>query len=216
MARVSHQESLAALMLRLRAEGISDPELFKAVEQTPRHHFVPTPYVDEAYSSRLIPLECGSFMEGFDFAVRLLAALQLRPGQRVLEVGTGSGFTAAVMGRICERVLSVERYRTLVATAQKNFEQVGIRNVILRQLDGSQAMAGEGTFDRVLVTTAFDSLPRIFSDHLVSGGTLLVPVMVNETTCRIVRLTRSGSRFDREDLFNAPYLPIVPQVAAFL
>lgn len=215
-AKLEAQEGFAAMVLRLRAEGITSHELLSAVEQTPRQIFVPPALNAEAYSRCLLPLECGSFMEGIDFAVRLLHALDLKPGQRILEVGTGSGFTAAVMGRIAERVLTIDRYRTLVTGAQSNLEKSGIRNVVVRQADGSKGMAGEGTFDRILVTAAFDSLPRTFSDHLVSGGALILPIMTGETQCRMVRLSRTGSRFDREDLFEAPYLPIVPNVAAFL
>ncbi|WEX87214.1 protein-L-isoaspartate(D-aspartate) O-methyltransferase [Sinorhizobium garamanticum] len=214
--RVSQQEGFAAMVLRLRGEGIANHDLLKAVEQTPRSHFAPPQYQVEAYSQRLIPLDCGSFMEGYDFAVRLLHCLNIKPGQRILEVGTGSGFTAGVMGRIAERVLTIDRYQTLVSSAQKNLEKAGIRNVVVRQADGSAGVPGEGTFDRILITAAFNSLPRMFSDHLVSGGTLLVPIMMSETVCRIVRVNRTGSRFDREDLFDAPYLPVVPQLASFL
>ncbi len=85
-----------------------------------------------------------------------------------------------------------------------------------RHGDGSAGLLGEGTFDRILVTAAFDSLPRVYSEHIVSGGMLILPIMLSETTCRMVRLSRTGSRFDREDLFDAPYLPIVPKLAAFL
>ncbi|WP_275782347.1 protein-L-isoaspartate(D-aspartate) O-methyltransferase [Pararhizobium gei] len=215
-SRIADREGYAALFLRLRGEGISNAELLNAVEQTPRALFVPPQFQDDSHSSRLLPLDCGAFMEGFDFAVRLLHSLNVRPGQRVLEVGTGSGFTAGVMGRIAERVLTIDRYRTLVTGAQKNLEKASIRNVVVRQADGSIGPAGEGTFDRILITAAFSSLPRVFSDHLVSGGTMVVPIMMSETQCRIVRLSRTGSRFDREDLFEAPYLPIVPQVASFL
>jgi len=214
--RVSQQEGLAAMALRLRAAGVANNDLLRAVEQTPRSLFCPAQYQQDVYSRRLIPLDCGSFMEGCDLAVRLLHCLNLKPGQRVLEVGTGSGFTAAVMGRIAERVLTIDRYQTLVGTAQKNLEKAGVRNVVVRHADGSAGVPGEGTFDRILITAAFDSLPRTFSDHLVSGGTLLVPIMMSATRCRIVRVNRTGSRFDREDLFEAPYLPIVPQLASFL
>ncbi|WP_438753567.1 protein-L-isoaspartate(D-aspartate) O-methyltransferase [Pararhizobium sp. O133] len=203
-------------MLRLRGEGISNKDLLNAVEQTPRAIFAPPQYQDNAYSSRLVPLDCGAFMEGVDFAVRLLHSLNIKSGQRILEVGTGSGFTAGVMGRIAERVLTIDRYKTLVTTAQRNLEKAGVRNVVVRHADGSIGPAGEGTFDRILITAAFPSLPRVFSDHLVSGGVLIVPIMMSETECRIVRLTRTGSRFDREDLFEAPYLPIQPQLASFL
>lgn len=204
------------MVLRLRAEGITSSELLRAVELTPRSQFTPPQFQADAHSQRTIPLECGSFMEGYDFAVRLLHCLNLKQGQRVLEVGTGSGFTAAVMGRVAERVLTIDRYQTLVTLAQKNLEKSGIRNVIVRHADGSAGVPGEGTFDRILITAAFNSLPRMFSDHLVSGGTLVVPIMMSETHCRVVRVNRTGSRFDREDLFDAPYLPIVPQLASFL
>jgi protein-L-isoaspartate(D-aspartate) O-methyltransferase len=186
------------------------------VEQTPRTLFVPPQFAGDAYSSRLLPLDCGSFIEGIDLAVRLLNMLNLKTGQRVLEVGTGSGFTAAVMGRMTERVLTVDRYRTLVSNAQQSIEKAGIRNVIVRQADGSNGMPGEGTFDRILVTAAFPALPRFFAEQLVSGGMLIAPVMVGETECRMLKLTKTGSRFDREDLFAVPYLPIVPQVAQAL
>ena len=210
------KEGFAALVLRLRSEGISDLDLLTAVEQTPRSQFVPAPLADDAYSSRTVPIDCGSFMEGADLAVRLLHRLQVKPGHRVLEIGTGSGFTAAVMGRIAERVLSVERYRTLVAAAQERMDALDLRNVVVRQADGSNGMPGEGTFDRILVTAAFPALPRFFAEQLVSGGMLIAPVMVGETECRMLKLVKTGSRFDREDLFDVPYLPIVPQMAQAL
>lgn len=216
IARALEQEGFAKLVLRLRAEGITAKGLLNAVEETPRTAFAPALYQAEALSPRLVPIDCGAFMEGYDYAVRVIHHLGVKAGQRILEVGTGTGFTAAVMGRIAERVLTLERYRTLVTGAQANLEKVGLRNVVVRQADGAAGLQGEGTFDRILVTCAFESLPRIFADHLVSGGVLMVPIMASETECRMVRLTRTGSRFDREDLFDAPYLPIVPKMAAFL
>jgi protein-L-isoaspartate(D-aspartate) O-methyltransferase len=210
------KEGFAALVLRLRGEGISDLDLLTAVEQTPRSQFVPAPLAEEAYSSRTIPIECGAFMEGADLAVRLLHRLQVKPGHRVLEIGTGSGFTAAVMGRIAERIMSVERYRTLVTGAQERMDALGLRNVVVRQADGSNGMPGEGTFDRILVTAAFTTLPRFYAEQLTHGGSMIAPLMQEDDTCLMVRLTKTGSRFEREDLFMVPYLPLVPQIAAAL
>ncbi|AXA37924.1 protein-L-isoaspartate(D-aspartate) O-methyltransferase [Rhizobium leguminosarum] len=215
-ARLAEKEGFAALVLRLRAEGISDLDLLTAVEQTQRSLFVPPQYADDAYSSRTIPIECGSFLEGIDFAVRILHHLKLKPGQRVLEIGTGSGFTAAVMGRIAERVLSIDRYKTLTTAAQRRMESLGLRSVIIRHADGSAGMQGEGTFDRILVTAAFNAMPRFYTDQLVSGGSMIAPLMISENECRMVRLTKTGSRFEREELFEAPYLPIVPRLASLL
>jgi protein-L-isoaspartate(D-aspartate) O-methyltransferase len=215
-AKLAEKEGFAALVLRLRAEGISDIDLLTAVEQTPRSLFVPPQFAGEAYSSRTIPIDCGSFLEGIDFAVRLLHHLRIKPGQRVLEIGTGSGFTAAVIGRIAERVLTVDRYKTLTAAALRRVESLGLRNIIVRQADGSAGLQGEGTFDRILVTAAFESMPRFYAEQLVSGGSMIAPLMITENECRMVRLTKTGSRFEREELFNAPYLPIVPRLASQL
>jgi protein-L-isoaspartate(D-aspartate) O-methyltransferase len=215
-ARLAEKEGFAALVLRLRAEGISDLDLLTAVEQTQRSQFVPSQFADDAYSSRTIPIECGSFLEGIDFAVRILHHLKLKPGQRVLEIGTGSGFTAAVMGRLAERVLSIDRYKTLTTAAQRRMESLGLRSVIIRHADGSAGMQGEGTFDRILVTAAFNAMPRFYTDQLVSGGSMIAPLMISENECRMVRLTKTGSRFEREELFDAPYLPIVPRLASLL
>jgi protein-L-isoaspartate(D-aspartate) O-methyltransferase len=210
------REGFAALVLRLRAEGITNLDLLTAVEQTPRSTFVPPEYAQNAYSSRSIPIDCGQFMEGADLAVRLLSLLQVKPGHRVLEVGTGSGFVTAVLGRLAERVISIERYKTLIANAQRRLEQLGIRNVILRQMDGMNGLPGEGTFDRIFSTAAYPAMPRFFAEQLVSGGMLLAPLMVEEERCIMVRLTKTGSRFEREDLFEVPFLPMQPKIAQHL
>ncbi|MBN9030432.1 MAG: protein-L-isoaspartate O-methyltransferase [Rhizobiales bacterium 63-7] len=215
-SRMIEKEGFAALVLRLRSEGISDIDLLTAVEQTPRSQFVPPLFAESAYSSRTLPIDCGSFMEGADFAVRLLDRLKIKPGQRVLEIGTGSGFTAAVIGRIAERVLTIDRYRTLTDAAHKRMDALGLRNVIVRHADGSAGLQGEGTFDRILVTAAFPAMPRFYAEQLVSGGSMIAPLMVTEDRCMMVRLSKTGSRFDREELFEAPYMPIVPKLAAFL
>lgn len=207
------KEGFAALVLRLRAEGISDIDLLTAVEQTPRSQFVPSQFADDAYSTRTIPIDCGSFMEGADMAVKMLARLQVKPGQRVLEIGTGSGFTAAVLGRMAERVVSIDRYRTLVQSAQKRMEGLGLRNVVTRLADGSNGLTGEGTFDRILITAAFTTFPRFMAEQLVSGGVLIAPLMVDDERCVMMRLSKTGSRFEREDMFDAPYLPLIPHMA---
>lgn len=213
---MAEREGFAALVLRLRAGGVSNLDVLTAVEQTPRSQFTPPQYAADAYCSRTIPIDCGSFMEGADLAVKLIDALHIKPGHRVLEIGTGSGFTAAVMGRLAERVISLERYRTLVTAAQARMEALSLRNVIVRQADGSAGLAGEGTFDRILVTASFSVLPRFYTDQLVAGGSIIAPLQMDENNCTMVRLTKVGSRFERKDLFSAPYLPLVPHIASFL
>ncbi|WP_137158115.1 protein-L-isoaspartate(D-aspartate) O-methyltransferase [Rhizobium sp. FKL33] len=213
---VSSKEGFAALCLRLRARGVTSPELLNAIEQTPRHLFVPSDFMANAWSARTLPIECGAVMEGVDLAAMLIDLLKLKPSHRVLEIGTGSGFTAAVMGRIAERVLTIDRYRTLVNLAQERMDKLALRNVIVRQADGNVGLQGEGTFDRILITAGFSAFPRIYAEQLVSGGVMLAPVLGEDGVARMIRLVKAGSRFEREDLFETPFQPIVQQVAQTL
>lgn len=210
------REGFAALVMRLRADGVSSLTLLKAVEATPREDFVSKAYGEFVWSDRTIPLECGSFLEGADTMVKLLNVLDLKEGQRVLDIGTGSGYTAAVMARICERVLSIDRYRTLAETAHRRLSKMGLTNIVTRQADGSQKLSGEGTFDRIFVSAAFQSMPRGYAEHLVSEGIMLAPMLREDGTVVMSRFVKIGSRFDREDLFDVPYLPLVPGLAATL
>ena len=210
------KEGFAALVLRLRAEGISDLDLLTAVEQTPRSQFVPSQFVADAYSSRTIPMECGTFMEGTDLAVKIIARLQVKPGQRVLEIGTGSGFMTAVIARRAERVLSIDRYKTLVQSAQQRMDDLSIRNVVIRQADGTNGLSGEGTFDRIISTAAFTAMPRFFAEQIVSGGMMVAPILMEDGRCIMTRFSKTGSRFEQEELFETPYLPLEPHIARHL
>ena len=214
--RFNEQEGFAALVLRLRTEGIADQQLIKAVENTPRSLFAPPVYLDAAYSRRTIPIECGEYMEGADLCLRMLHLLELEPGQRVLEIGTGSGFSAAVMSRIADRVVTIDRYKTLSRLATQRFSKLGISNIVVNVGDGEGLTPQDGTFDRILVTAAFQEMPRTFADRLVTGGKMIAAIGEAETPQMLVRLTKIGSRFEREDLFPVRFQPIIEGPAAAL
>ncbi|MBC7280762.1 protein-L-isoaspartate(D-aspartate) O-methyltransferase [Hoeflea sp.] len=214
--RLLEKEGFAGLFLRLRAEGVSDKGLLTALEQTPRTVFVSAAYAEAAYQDRLVPIDCGGFAESADLVARMLALLQIEPGHRFLDIGTGSGFLAAVAARLAERVVTIDRYKTLVQLAQQRFVHLGIGNVIARQADGLKGMNGEGGFDRILATCAFDGMPRQFIEQLASGGVMLAPILSESGPTLMARLTKIGSRFEREDLFEVPYLPFTPGLALAL
>ena len=214
--RLMEKEGFAGLFLRLRAEGIADTALLTALEQTPRTLFVSAAHADAAYQDRLLPIDCGGFAESADLVARLLARLAIEPGHRVLDIGTGSGFLAAVAARIAERVVTIDRYKTLVQLAQQRFAHLGLNNVVARQADGTKGINGEGNFDRIIATCAFDGMPRQFVDQLASGGVMLAPIRSEDGPVQMARLTKIGSRFEREDLFQAPYRVFTPGVAAAL
>jgi protein-L-isoaspartate(D-aspartate) O-methyltransferase len=193
-------EAFAAFLLRLRGIGIVRKDLIAAFEATPRRSFVPSHWQNAAWSSRMVPIECGEAMEGADVQARVLHALSIEPSNRVLELGTGSGYTAAVMARLAGRVLTIDRYKTLIEQARVRFEALAITNIVARQFDGSGGMPGEGPFDRIVVWAAFESLPRVFVDQLSSGGIMIAPIGPEEGEQVLAKLTKVGSRFEREDI----------------
>jgi len=208
------REGFAAFLLRLRGRGIVPKDLIAAFEATPRRAFIQPQWHDLAWSERMLPIECGETMEGADLQAAVIAALGIEPGSRVLEIGTGSGYTAAVMSRLAARVVTVDRFKTLSEQATQRFEALGIANAFVRQADGSNGLPGEGPFDRIVVWAAFESLPRPFVDQLSSGGVMVAPIGPAEGEQLMAKLTKLGSRFEREDIGVVRLQPMAQGVAA--
>jgi protein-L-isoaspartate(D-aspartate) O-methyltransferase len=213
---IDDREGFAAFLLRLRGKGIVEKSLIASFEATPRRGFVPNQWQSVAWAEGMIPIECGEALEGADLQARIIGALAIEPGHRVLEVGTGSGYSAAVMARLAARVVTVERFKTLADQARQRFEALGIANVTVKQADGSNGQAGDGPFDRIVVWAAFETLPRGFVEQLSSGGIMIAPIGPGEGEQVLARLTKIGSRFEREDIGPVRLQPIVPNLAAVI
>ena len=210
------QEKFAAFLLRMRGAGLDRRELVAAVEATPRSAFVPAQWRSDAWCDRSLPIECGQTIESLDLQMRVLAALDLRPDCRVLEVGAGSGFTGAVMARLCARVLSIDRFRTLCEEARQRHETLGIANALVRQADGALGLPAEGPFDRIVVWAAYEALPRGFVDQLSSGGAMVAAIGPGEGVQVLEKLTKVGSRFEREQLAQVRFQPVLAGLAQAL
>lgn len=215
-ASMDDREGFAAFLLRLRGRGTVPKALIAAIEATPRRGFLSAQFHGIAWSDRMLPIECGEAIEGADMQVAVIAALAIEPSSRVLEIGTGSGFTAAVMSRLAARVVTIDRYKTLTEQARQRFDALGIGNVIARQADGSLGLPNEGSFDRIVAWAAFDSLPRFLLDQLSSGGTVIAPIGPEEGEQVLAKLTKVGSRFEREDIGLVRLQPILRSVAAII
>ncbi|MGX7873171.1 protein-L-isoaspartate(D-aspartate) O-methyltransferase [Mesorhizobium sp. ORM6] len=213
---VDDREGFAAFLLRLRGRGTVPKALIAAFEATPRRGFLAPHFHQIAWSDRMLPIECGEAIEGADMQAAVIAALAIDSGNRVLEIGTGSGYTAAVMSRLAARVVTIDRYKTLVEQARQRFEALGIGNVIVRQADGSSGLPNEGPFDRIVAWAAFDSLPRFLLDQLSSGGIVIAPIGPEEGEQVLAKLTKVGSRFEREDIGLVRLQPILRSVAAVI
>jgi len=175
---------------------------------------VPPQWRADAWSDRSLPIECGETIEGIDLQMRAISMLSLEPGSRVLEIGTGSGFTSAVMARLSARVLSLDRFRTLCEAARTRHETLGLSNILIRQADGSQGAPAEGPFDRIIAWASYESLPRSFVDQLASGGIMIAPIGPGDGVQVMEKLTKLGSRFEREVVGNVRFQPMAAGVAA--
>jgi len=207
-------ESFAALLLRLRARALDTPEMLAALSQTPRSLFVAAEDVETAYHNRVMPIACGEYIERIDEQIAILAALKLEKHHRVLEIGTGSGFTAGLMARLAARVTTIERYKTLLDQAQRCFQQLNIDKIILHHGDAHHGLAAHhGAFDRIIIWPAWEVVPQIFIDRLASGGMLIVPIGHREQVQNITCISKVGSRTLSTLLFPVRYQPMLSGLA---
>ncbi len=214
--RLTDRERFASFLMRVRSRGITDARLLDAFEATPRRGFVPAAFADSAYSDRTVQIDCGEVIEGLDLQATVLHALAIEDNHRVLEVGTGSGFTAAVMAHLSLRVTTAERYRSLCEQAKPRFEALRIPNITVRHADGRNGLNGEGPFDRIVVWAAFDGMPRAFVDQLATNGVMVCAIGPEDGEQVLVRLSKIGSRFEREDLKTVRFQPLGTALAASL
>lgn len=194
------REGIAAFLLRVRATGLDNPALFSALESVPRRGFVPAEFQSAAWGQRTVPIECGETLEGLDQQARILDGLNLNTRHRVFEIGTGSGYSAAVIARLVSRVYTIERFRTLQRNAVARFKALSLDHVTALHGDGTTGLP-DGPFDRIIVWAAFAAPPRAFVEQLVSGGEMVCAIGEEDSEQMLVRLTKVGSRFDMEDLF---------------
>ncbi|MHC5306853.1 protein-L-isoaspartate(D-aspartate) O-methyltransferase [Bartonella sp. LJL80] len=213
---LSEREELASLVLRMRGRGLDNVRLFSALERTSRRQFLSAPYIETAYDNAVVPIECGEYIERLEEQLFIMSALSLEKKHRLLEIGTGSGFTAAVMSRLAGRVTTVERYKTLCDLARQRFHALEIDNIVLRQMDGSRVISGAGPFDRIVIWPSTDQEPQAFLDLLAGNGILIQAIGPADDVQMVVRYTKTGSRFERADMFKVRYQPFIEGVAAAL
>ena len=157
------------LVMALRRAGISDKHVLGAIERTPREQFVPQGFQDQAFENRPLPIDCGQTISQPYVVAAMTAALKLDDRCKVLEIGTGSGYQAAVLARLARRVYTVERYRTLGKEAEARFAALGLTNIVTRIGDGSLGWPEQAPFDRVIVTAAAQSRPDALLEQLKPG-----------------------------------------------
>jgi protein-L-isoaspartate(D-aspartate) O-methyltransferase len=199
--------------LSLRRRGISDQTILRTMEKVPREVFVAAADRGHAYRDSALGIACGQTISQPFVVAYMTEQLQLRKDHKVLEIGTGSGYQAAVLSRLCAHVLTIERYRTLADTARDRLEALGYYNIEVMNGDGFDIPPGAGDFDRIIVTAAMEQIPDTLQQRLEPGGILIAPVGPHHGTQTLVRVTRKDSGFERKELVDVRFVPALPGIA---
>jgi protein-L-isoaspartate(D-aspartate) O-methyltransferase len=211
----SVREETVAFLLSLRSRGIRDIAILRAMEKVPRDLFAPRRFADLARADVSLPLPCGQTMTAPAQIAVMLRSLGVEPHHRILEIGTGSGYVAAVLAQLGRTVLSLERLRTLAIAAVERMTTLSVDNVTLEQADGLSVGTAFGRFDRILMNGTVETLPDRLIDALTDEGRL-VTAMRSEAGVHLVRVTRVGEEIveERGETLRLP--PLVPGLAAAL
>ncbi len=197
--------------LGLRRRGISDQGVLRAMDEVPREYFVAAGFAESAYADQALPIACGQTISQPFVVAYMTEKLEVEPQHRVLEVGTGTGYQAAVLARLARDVVSIERYRTLADAARERLRTLGYTNVTIRAGDGMAGAPDLAPFDRIMVTAAAEEVPQALVDQLAEGGKMVLPVGPRHDAQYIVKLTKqSGGALTREELIAVRFVPLLP------
>jgi protein-L-isoaspartate(D-aspartate) O-methyltransferase len=200
--------------LALRRRGISDQTVLRTMEEIPREVFVEPADRDNAYRDSALGIACGQTISQPFVVAYMTEQLQLQRHHRVLEIGTGSGYQAAILSRLCREVLTIERYRTLADTARARLEKLNCDNVEVLLGDGLDVAAVPGgDFDRIIVTAAVEQIPDTLAQRLEPGGILIAPVGPHQGTQTLIRMVRTETGLARKDLVDVRFVPALPGIA---
>jgi protein-L-isoaspartate(D-aspartate) O-methyltransferase len=195
---------------QIRARGIRDERLLAVMEEIPRHRFLPPHLADRAYEDGPLPIGEGQTISQPYIVAQMTQALRLAGTEKVLEIGTGSGYQTAILCRLAGEVVTVERYAVLHATAEELLRELGIVNVRFRVGDGTMGVPEDAPFDRILVTAAAPEIPPPLFEQLAEGGILVIPVG-GRWEQELVRVRKESGKAKTEYLGGCRFVPLVGQ-----
>ena len=205
-----------ALVMALRGQGIADSRVLEAIEKTPRELFVDKPFEASAYENTALPIACGQTISQPLVVATITEALEVTAKHRVLEIGTGSGYQAAVLSKLCRMVYTIERHRPLLKAAEGRFKALKLHNVVTRHGDGLKGWPEQAPFDRIILTAVVPRIPAEILAQLKPDGILIAPVgpapgaeRFSQHLVKIMQ-TESGPRWDT--LIPVVFVPMVPGV----
>lgn len=201
-------------LFALRTRGVTDARVLTAMERIDRGLFVRGTFADRAYEDMPLPIACGQTISQPSVVGLMTQALAVNPRDTVLEVGTGSGYQAAILSQLARRVYTVDRYRRLVREAGELFRQLDLVNITAITADGSYGLPDQAPFDRILVTAAAEDPPGPLLEQLKPGGIMVVPVGQSDAVQALIKVTRTQSGFDYEELRPVRFVPLVEGIGS--
>ncbi len=197
------------LIMQLRRTGIADTAVLSAIERIPREAFVPESFQDQSYEDMTLPIGRGQTLSAPSVVALMTQALGPDRRTKVLEIGTGTGYQAAVLSRLCRRLYTVERHRDLLGEAERRFLKLRLHNITTRHGDGARGWPEQAPFTRIIVTAAAETVPATLVEQLAPGGVMVVPVGRQGGDQALLRLTREPDGLREEILDSVRFVPLV-------
>ncbi|MES0882154.1 protein-L-isoaspartate(D-aspartate) O-methyltransferase [Roseibium sp. SCP14] len=206
-------EARAALVLALRQRGVGARDVLAAIERVPRRLFLSARHHGLAYEDAVLPIECGQTVSAPSIVAFTVQALNLEAGHAVLEIGTGSGYQAAVLAHVAERVETLDRFATLTDLATRRFAALKLENVKAWQTDGFEGLKQKGLYDRIVVNAAVDAIPDVWVQQLKPGGYLIAPVGKANEVQSLIRFQKTENVMTAETLLTVRTVMLRPGIA---
>jgi len=210
----SAAEQKMRFLFALRSRGVTDSRVLSAMEAVDRGLFVRGLFAERAYEDMPLPIPCGQTISQPSVVGIMTQALNVQPRDTVLEVGTGSGYQAAILAHLARRVYTVDRHRRLVREAQELFRELGLVNIVAMSADGSFGLPETAPFDRIIVTAAAEDPPGPLLAQLKLGGIMVVPVGQSDTVQHLIKVTRLATGYDYEELRPVRFVPLLEGISS--
>lgn len=202
-------ERTMQFLYALRSRGVTDKRVLEAMEKIDRGRFVRGIFAERAYEDMPLPIACGQTISQPAVVGLMTQALNVQPRDKVLEVGTGSGYQAAILSQLARRVYTVDRYRRLVAEAKEVFDELNLTNITAFTADGSRGLPDQAPFDKIIVTAAAEDPPGPLLAQLRIGGIMVVPVGQSDAVQSLIKVTRTETGYDYEELRPVRFVPLI-------
>jgi protein-L-isoaspartate(D-aspartate) O-methyltransferase len=201
------------LLMKLRTNGVTDTRVLSAIESIPREIFVPEAFRDKAYEDTALPIDSGQTISQPTVVAWMTWALQVGDRMRVLEIGTGSGYQAAILSRLARMVYTIERHKDLLMVAEERFKYLKLSNIMTQLGDGSKGWKTAAPFDRIIVTAAASSVPVVLLDQLAENGIMVIPVG-SSTEQILLRVEKTKEGIKQQHLMSVRFVPLIEKGAA--